>query len=330
MKKQIITLRGQDFNFTETAEHELRAYLKELGRATVIQKSAYLECTEALRDVLHDKVPEGKTVTQKMVAEAIAIVGVPPVTPENVFASVKLALHDIRVKLLKFEGGWRDVRQLVLAVITFLTLFAGIFIGAAAVLLVLFDHLSRHGTYQEFSYGVVRMSQVVPYTRLSTVVLVAVMLFVSGVLLTFCSYWLLRGKHKWQSWVGVVIGAMIFGAAFLRLSSTADTVPYLRANQVYLQACGGEVPMYLPESDPFPTYRQLSSEGYRLAANIPTDHATMRINTAVLCKRLTALRQHGKTPVLQLYKTAQDGSALPYDQFKDVSGNWSFGLFVRS
>lgn len=331
MKKQTVTLRGDDFNFTEAAERELRAYLKELGRATVIQKSAYLECTEALRDVLQHKAPKGKTVTEKMVKQAISIVGVPPVTPENIFASAKLALHDTRVRLLRLEGGWRDIRRLTLAVIAFLTLFAGIFIGAASVLMVLFDHLARRGTYQEFSYGVVRMNQLGATTRLSTMLLIACTLFISGVLLTLCSYWLLRERHGWKPWVGVIVGGLLFGTAYLRSTSTANTISYLQQNRGYLQACNREVPIYLPESAPFPLYSQLHKEGYRLAAKIPTNHGSMLMDFTALCNAYDKLAADpGRDPIVQLYKEGADGSAQPFDQFTDTSTTWSFGVFAKN
>ncbi len=330
MKKQTVILRGHDFNFTEAAERELRAYLKELGRATVLQKSAYLECTEALRDVLQHKAPKGKTVTEKMVKQAIGIVGVPPVTPENIFASAKLALHDLRVRLLRFEGGWRGAWRLMGAMVAFLALFAGIFMGAASVLMVVFDHLARRGTYQEFSYGVVRMNQLGATTRLSTMITIAAMLFVAGVVLVISSYWLLREKHGWKPWVGIIIGGLVFGAAYVHSTSTANTVSYLQQNRGYLQACSREIPIYLPESAPFPLYSQLHKEGYRLAAQIPTNHGNMLMDFTTLCKAYDKLTiAPGSDPVLQLYKTAGDGSVQPFDQFEDTSGDWSFGLFAK-
>lgn len=330
MKTQKITLRGQAFTLTDAAERELRSYLKELGRATVIQKSAYLECTEALRDVLEHKAPKGKTVTEKMMKQAIGIVGVPPITTENVFTSAKLAVHDMRVRLLQFEDGWRGAWRLVGAIIAFLALFAGIFIGAASILMVVFDHLARRGTYQEFSYGVVRMNQLGATTRLSTMIVIACLLFIAGGLLVLCSSWLLREKHGWKPWVGVVVGGLLFGVAYLHSTSTANTVSYLQQNRGYLQACSREVPIYLPESAPFPLYSQLHKEGYRLAAKIPTNHGNMLMDFTTLCKAYDKLSTTpGRDPVLQLYKTAANGSAQPFDQFEDTSSSWSFGLFAK-
>jgi len=331
MKKQTIILRGESFDFTEAAESELRKYLKELGRATVVQKTAYLECTEALRDILHDRPNATKTVSKKELQHATEIVGIPPVTSAGVLASMRLFFHDARDRITRHEEGFVGLRRVVKAVVAFVLLFVGLFMGAAAILLVIIEHFAQKGSLQEISFGVVRMTSPAPFQTFGFTLLIAGVLFVAGICTVTSSYWLLREKYGLKPWIGIAVATVLFGAVFTNVTSTNDAISYTQSARVYLQQCNSEIPMYLPDSAPFTIYRQLTSEGYQLAAKIPTDHNTMLMDTTILCKQYAKLSKNpAAQPILQLYKEASDGSAHPFDQYNDVGGSWSFGLFAKS
>lgn len=329
MKTQTIMLRGQDFTFTAAAEKELLLYLKRLGRATVVQKTAYLECTEALRDVLHDRAGS-KTVTKQIITQAITIVGVPPVTSENIFASIKLAIHDVRVWVANARVGWRRVGRVMSATVAFVAAFAGLFVGATAALLVIVAARAETGLYQEFSYGIIRVPLLGSFPPTRFVLLIAALLFVSGACLALHAYWLLRRKYSRWPWAGVLIGCILVVSTGMAYVNHNEPIANTQVNRSYLQECGSEIPIYLPEYEPFLIYHQLIKEGYRLAATIPTDPGTMQMDTTVLCKQYRTLREKTSSdPVLQLFRTTAGGSVLPYDEFEAAAGDWSFGLFTR-
>jgi len=352
VKTSIVTLQGQDFVVTESAQQILVTHLKKLQKLTRFRPGTYRDNVEALRDVLIEQ--SGKKISKVGIVSALSLVGLPEKrslhdTFQTRFPRLYLAAKRVGRPLAKV-GRWVGRRWwqslIVLAATVTIIMSAGyVFSGVMAILP---NKPASGWQTMTTSIGPVRYYDDQTDTTSNT----SDWLFgwqtdmVFAVLLCTISILLLRLRRKGQlPFVLALVGCgfLLLCLQFVRQQLMPDyatgknvsmqTKP-IQPHVAYLRQCGDEIQYVFDGKSDGMLFRQFRDEGFRLAAAISTRASDGTMDSRMLCQQYDSLRlDHPKKDiVLQYYTTQSDGTVRPYDfsDLQDDQVTTSYGLFVKS
>jgi hypothetical protein len=349
MKTAVVTLQGQDFVVSASAEPVLLVHLKQLQRATRWHPAAYRQNVEALRDVLLTE--SGKTVSKAKLVQAIQLVGVPERKAMGESSLPRIpwlteAINAVRRQLKAHHRpvhAWRHTFWVVVAAVA---AFFAVGYGYAALQAVTSVDAQKSGwVATQTSIGPVRswtdahyLANAWPYNWSAYLLSGGLFLLIS--VLAFR----LRQKGRGAPYGIIIFACLCFNVAIWQ-TQRINTVPpgaQAMSNQrveplapqlAYLQQCGDEIPYAFDSQTNGMLFRHLRDQGFLLATPIPTRMSDGTLGTSELCHQYDTLRaKHAKQDiVLQLYAQAADGTPRVYD-FSDIQNadvTSSYGLFVK-
>lgn len=350
MKTQVVSLQGREFVISTAGAEPLNAHLKTVRKATFLQKQAYRENVEALRDILSEQ-NNNRPISKATIMNAIRLVGVPEKHPLS--KTLDDFLRKLRPSLVqaaiyvkaKFKLLAKHWRRLIIVILAIGTSLASAGHGFFAYGLLQSEHSNVTGKWQSIETNIGRVrtySEPVPpnvadnwLLGWQSYLLLALLFLAVAIFLLL----LLRAKRRLLLVLLILVSAFVAGImmqaqrqimSFVTANPTAVNFAAqpLKPRLAYLQQCGDEIPYVFDNQTAGMQFRQLRDDGFVLATELPTNYGQPDLKQ--LCIAYDKLRQtHAKnTIVLQLYTHQKNGALRPY-MYSDMDDNTAaYGFFV--